>query len=450
MRIITFMVFALISYTSFSQVMSYNDLGILLSRDNNNGTARFNALSGAFGAVGGDISSTNINPAGAAIAKRNSASVTLMGINNKYSTDYYGNSFNFESSDTDISQAGALFSFDSAYNSKWNRFAIYFDYHLKNNFNQNYTAEGYSYPVYDTHFADTENTAGLFDQNLYQYIQKELRGSSSVFNIGFSSAYEKKLFLGAALKIHDIELREVAIFEEDNDDIDGNILYIEEYNDNYIQATGISLNFGFIYKFNKNVRFGLAYETPAWYQEVIEDYYNELFMDAIDDLEVNDYLDIEDSLDQPFVFSYRSPSTLTASGAYIFGKKGLISVDYTYKDYTNTRFKNADFNEENNNFINNYRNTYALKVGTEWRFNNLSLRGGASYEKDPNLIIGGGTNEDNIKSYSLGLGYNFGNSQIDISYANSQNTNFNGIATNNDLAINNNISKISGTLTINL
>ena len=34
------------------------------TQDNLNGTARFRAMGGAFGALGGDLSSINVNPAG--------------------------------------------------------------------------------------------------------------------------------------------------------------------------------------------------------------------------------------------------------------------------------------------------------------------------------------------------------------------------------------------------
>jgi hypothetical protein len=52
---------------SFSQSLGYQDLGILFSQNDNNGSARFSAMSGAFGALGGDISSININPAGLSV-----------------------------------------------------------------------------------------------------------------------------------------------------------------------------------------------------------------------------------------------------------------------------------------------------------------------------------------------------------------------------------------------
>ena len=39
--------------------------------DNTTGTARFRALSGAMGALGGDLSAININPAGSAVFANN-------------------------------------------------------------------------------------------------------------------------------------------------------------------------------------------------------------------------------------------------------------------------------------------------------------------------------------------------------------------------------------------
>ena len=449
MRIIFILVFILHTFSTFSQLSNYNELGVLFSKNDNTGTARFNGLSGAFGALGGDISSTNVNPAGAAIAKKNSLSVTLSTHNNKHNSTYYNNRFSNQNSQSDISQAGALLTFDSAYNSKWNRFAIYFNYNTKNTFSRSYNVEGFSNPLFDTHLA-APSTNGQFDRNLYQYVSSDIIGKNNVYNIGFSSAYKNKLFLGASLKINNLEFSETSLFEEENDDIDGNILAIEDYNETYINGTGVSLNLGFIYKLNKNIRLGLSYESPTWYQEIIEEHFFERYIDEIPALEINSYIDSNlGTFPDVFEYSYKSAGQITASWAYIFGKKGLISVDYTHKDYKGIKFENGEFSEINDNFKTAYRNTYALKVGTEWRFNKLSLRGGASYEKDPNLITGGNTNKDNIKAFSLGLGYNFGNGQLDISYTNTQNTDFRTVSNTGDLNIENQRDQISGTLTLN-
>lgn len=56
-----------VAYISNAQTLDYNDIGVLFSTENINGTARYNAMSGAFGALGGDLSSIETNPAGAAV-----------------------------------------------------------------------------------------------------------------------------------------------------------------------------------------------------------------------------------------------------------------------------------------------------------------------------------------------------------------------------------------------
>ena len=53
------------------------------SQNNLTGTARFQAMSGAFGALGGDFSSLNINPAGSAIFLNNQVGFTLSNYNVK-------------------------------------------------------------------------------------------------------------------------------------------------------------------------------------------------------------------------------------------------------------------------------------------------------------------------------------------------------------------------------
>ena len=50
---------------------------LLLSGENSQGTARFESMGGAFGALGGDLSSININPAGSSVYNDNEYGITL-------------------------------------------------------------------------------------------------------------------------------------------------------------------------------------------------------------------------------------------------------------------------------------------------------------------------------------------------------------------------------------
>ncbi len=448
-RILTFAILIASTFTAFSQSLNYNDLGILFSKDDNYGTARFEAMSGAFGALGGDISAFGINPAGSAVAKKSMASITLNNRNTEYLANYYGNTTNSQDDFFNISQAGGILSFDTAYNSEWNRFALSFNYRIKKDFDGLYTAVGNSDRLfYNEHVADTKTVKTQFDRSIEQYTSSRTEGQSSVFNLGFSAVHQNKLFVGASLNFHDLEFYREHLFNEINDDVDGNILDVEEYTETLIQGSGFSLGLGFIYKFNQNIRLGLAYETPTWYQEVLEDYYDELLMKQVENLSIDQDRDVIGP--EGYLYKFKSPSRITASGAYVLGKQGLISVDYTYKDYKNTKFSDGNFSQTNSNFANNYRNTHALNIGTEWRFDKMSIRGGYHYEKDPNLLLGGNTNKDNVKGFSAGLGYNFGNMKVDLSYSKFDNNQYYTIYNSNDLNIENNTSRISGTITISL
>ncbi|MDY0780721.1 hemin receptor [Tenacibaculum sp. IB213877] len=448
-KVLTFVALATVTFTSFAQSLSYNDLGVLFSKDDNYGTARFEAMSGAFGALGGDVSATGINPAGGAVAINNKFSITLNNRNTDYSSSYYGNNTAFQDDYFNISQAGGILSFDTAYNSDWNRFAFTFNYRMKKDFDGYYSVQGNSGALfYPEHFSDNSATPTQFDRSIDQYAESSTSGQTSVFNVGFSAVHQNKLFVGASLNFHDLRYHQTAYLNEINDDVDGNILDIAEVEDIIYDGSGFSLSFGFIYKFDQNLRLGLAYETPTWYQEIVEDYANRLTMDGVSNLDLETYDDT--FIADLYVYKFKSPSRLTASGAYIFGKDGLISVDYTYKDYKNIKYRDPGFEQENSNFTNNYRGTHALNIGAEWRFDKMRVRAGYHYEKDPNLLAGGNTNKDNVRGFSAGLGYNFGNVKFDLGYTNSENKEFYSLYNNGDVVLDNNTSRISGTLTFNL
>ena len=119
-------------------------------------------------------------------------------------------------------------------------------------------------------------------------------------------------------------------------------------------------------------------------------------------------------------YDLQTPGKITASGAYIFGKSGLISLDYSFKDYSNIEFSpkgDAVFAAVNNTIETQLTTASTIRLGGEYRINQLSLRGGFMYEESPY------TNEITVSDttgFSLGLGYNFGNYSFDLSYARAE------------------------------
>ena len=77
MKNIIFLIALGASYITYAQTLSYNDIGVLFTKENIDGTARFNAMSGAFGALGGDMSAIESNPAGAAVFLKSELSFSL-------------------------------------------------------------------------------------------------------------------------------------------------------------------------------------------------------------------------------------------------------------------------------------------------------------------------------------------------------------------------------------
>ena len=80
----------LIASPVFSQDL---ESAVMFSNSETQGTARFKAMSGAFGALGGDMSGISINPAGAAIFNTSHGSFTASTITNNADVRY-GNTIN--------------------------------------------------------------------------------------------------------------------------------------------------------------------------------------------------------------------------------------------------------------------------------------------------------------------------------------------------------------------
>ncbi|MDD7915042.1 OmpP1/FadL family transporter [Polaribacter ponticola] len=444
---------------SNSQSLGYQDLGILFSQDTQNGSARFTALSGAFGALGGDISAINVNPAGISVFKNSIFTGTFNSRNTEITTNYYGNSRTNQDQFINLSHAGAVLVFDSAYSNEWSKFAIGFNYRITKDFNEDFSIQGNSGIATFTEYPlDNNSPTFLYNIADEQRFSNTTSGELSELNIGFSSVYQNKLHVGLALNFYDLNFSQQSTLTEFNSDANGNELDANLYQENFTTGTGFSLNAGFIYKAHQNFRFGLSYQTPTWFTEIIEEsniINNDGFNGDTEIVVSNDNLIYDNTAggyfpSQQLLYRLKTPSKLTASAALIFGKNGLLSFDYTNKSYSKIKLSGADFSSENQSFQNNFKNTNNFNVGTEWRFDRLSVRAGYRFEENPNKLA---VETNNIEAYSYGIGYNFGNFKLDFSYSDNNKTStynmypgFNVKATN--LTIDNSV--FTTTVTISL
>ena len=126
-------------------IVSQNTFDALrYSNDEIEGSARFSAMSGAFGALGGELSAVSINPAGSAIFSKGIASFTLSNYKTTNDSNLVNNSLNnvMESnidtkSNFNLNQLGGVLVFNNTTNSKWKKMTISLNYEqTSNNFNK--------------------------------------------------------------------------------------------------------------------------------------------------------------------------------------------------------------------------------------------------------------------------------------------------------------------------
>ena len=92
----------------------------------------------------------------------------------------------------------------------------------------------------------------------------------------------------------------------------------------------------------------------------------------------------------------------------------IISIDVQSNNYRNGNFKN-DYGDSyailNRTINENLQNTLDFSIGSELRLNSLSLRAGVKKLENPYK-----SSNNYFNSTSLGLGYDFGSSTLDLGF----------------------------------
>ena len=415
---IPFVILYLCSFVITAQSLSYADQAVLFSTESNFGTARFVGMSGAFGALGNDMSAVDINPAGLAVYNKGEFSTTLTYRETDINSSFYGNTIYNTDDYFRFSQIGGLNSWDSFGNPDIYKFAFGFNYSVVNHYNNNYVVQGNSgIPEYpddpDFNFDDDPNNdinyVNVDDQYFYNYTS----GINDKFNFSFASLYKEMVYMGASMAFHHINFYHNTVFEESSNDGEGNTMDVR--NVEYLSTYGSGFNFGLgiIVTPYKGLRLGAAYQSPIWYNmsERFEGRTSYVFNGEVDpnpDYPLPNYYD----------YKLKTPGKFIGSLAYVFGKYGLFSFDYTFQDFKQTSLSpSSNFIDENQDLYTGLRNTHSFKFGTEWKYSILSFRGGYRIIQSPYLSS---STEYDVTGYSLGLGIKFSRQLgFDFAYDNS-------------------------------
>ena len=441
------------------------------AQENATGTARFSAMGGAFGALGGDLSSISVNPAGSAVFNNHQVGGTLSSFNLRNTVGYFGTDNKEQDNSIDISQAGGVYVLENDdANSGWKKITFAINYENVNNFENSWYSSGVNPNNSIANYFLTYANGGAVPldllQNSYyeelsyadaqaflgyqgyvinpvsenggntQYVSNVPGGGgyhqenafvSTGFNgkalFNFAAQYGEKFYFGLSLNSHFTDYRQsTAFYEENTNDPDAGLQQVRFDNDLYTYGSGFSFQLGAIAKLTKDFRVGLAYQSPTWYR------LNDEISQRLSSVSINpdSGQPMTTIVDPNVIMLYDTyklyvPGKWTGSMAYVFGQTGLISIDCSLKDYSNTEFSpQNEFTGVNQAMANQLdSNVFDVRIGAEHRIKKFSIRGGYRWEESPyknNETVG------DLTGFSGGIGYNFGEFKIDMAFMHSERT----------------------------
>ena len=459
------MFFALTIFTIQAQETTVND-ALRLAVDNITGTARYRSMSGAFGAVGGDLSSINQNPAGSIFFNNNLATLSLSYNGIRNNSLYFGTQTKENDNTLDLNQAGVVWVFDNRNsNDDWKKFTFALNYENSNNYNntifsagtnpynsignyflnfaqgipldyltnynynQLYFNEQQAFLGYNTYiFEPFTNSISNVDYytniptggNFYQENYINSTGYNGKLTANFATSYKNKLFLGANLNFNFVDINKIFnVYERNNNpayeegSTIGEILFKNQL---YTFGSGVSFNLGAIYKPVDNLRLGLAYESPTWYR-LTDQLTQGVTTTSINNQDGNSRPSSFQDTQEFLPYTVQTPSKWTGSLAYIFGKRGLLSADVSMKDYSTTSFKpknDQPYTSLNSKMSSILDNAIEIRLGGEYKIKQVSIRGGYRFDQSPYKVDQA---FGDLTGYSGGIGYSFGENRIDLAYA---------------------------------
>ncbi len=413
-----------------------------LSQGDLRGTARFMSMAGAFGALGGDLSTLNQNPAGIGVYRSSEIGVTVdfdmqsMKTDNFYKdnhTHVYCNNFGYVGSaftGSDIMPVftwGATYtraaSFDRDYHGSFSSLPTSLSNYVASftdgvapgdlliDKNQNpYQGVNGVYPdwlsilSYNSYLINPQTPTSTRYNGLFQngttgnseYMVRE-RGSIDEYSVNFGGNFINKIYWGIGIGITDIRYSRQVFYDEE----------LQGARIPNAEATGTETGNGY---------FGL--------DDAVVDYSYESGYEGSSDTDLG-----------YFEYRLRTPWKMIASVAGVIGGRAILSFDYQRDAYNSMSLSDGSngFNYDyvNNNVKNYYKASNTYRFGAELRLTpQFSLRAGYSYQNggvkseaedqyievetsgtDPSYTF------DNSTQYgTVGLGYRYKAFYADLAY----------------------------------
>ena len=412
-----------------------HDNALRFSTETLDGTARYQAMGGAFGAVGADYSSLRQNPAGLGLFRSNEIQGTIAFGQNLDQATWYEEQYKkghtaFSGNmsvvlATPLRGSGLTFNLALGFYQRQS-FARTFD--VSNHQVTKFSLADFAAFITPTNVSSKEllgkNAYGSvpapwlailghgagwttqrpegFYESAFNYRDKggilgpsnsqlrvNERGGIQDFDFNFGLNYSDRLYFGLGVKISALDYRMNSYYGEDFIDKD----YLELANELRTSGSGASVSFGMIARVSDHLRLGAAIQTPTWF--TLQDNYvasaESRYSRALDSegkpLPEKDWT-VKDQTpgDAAWRYQLQTPTKIVLSGAFV-GRRGMLSLDYELANYTGIQLKDTygPFDNDNNlmkDYFTPMQST--LRLGGELRISpQFSLRAGGYWKQTP-------------------------------------------------------------------
>lgn len=384
------------------------------------GTARFVSMSGAFGALGGDMSAINTNPAGIGIYRSSELSLSPAFQMDATTTNLNGTDANANRSNILMNGFGYVGSFRTYDESAISNFNFGVTYNRTADFNRNTNVIGTGRKTslvkemcfmenwllnngspYTTPYWNFMNMSSggikVLDETNTGYVSRvadnelsnsDMRmiesGGIDSWNFTLGANYNHSLYVGLGIGLQQINYEKTTEYSEDFAINKG----IDMHNALTTTGSGINLKVGVIYRPVPELRLGISYNSGTFYR-MTDVFAASMASWGFKDLNDVTYPATQQHIESEQYVDYilKSPWQMTLSAAYQFGKKGLFSFDMDYVDNSSINLKDAngyEYTDINKSMSQDFSKSFNFRVGGEVRLTDyFSARMGAAYYLSP-------------------------------------------------------------------
>ncbi len=406
------------------------------------GTARTTGMGGAFGAVGADLFSPVINPAGIGVFRKSEFVFSPGLYAPTTNSSYYGTSNTDDKFKLNVANWGFVFNSKLGKDDnleEWKSVSLAYTYNRLNDFSQRVFIQGQTqnksiidgflassnglspenldrfsdYLAFDTYLIDTlgvNNYIGQVnnDPKIKQTKTINRNGVQGESAFTVSGNYANKWFVGGSIGFRRINFFESTQYSEKILDT----IQLQEIifnNELRTNGGGFFAKVGTIFVPAPWLRLGLSLHSGSRlnlsdsYSSDITARYN------------NGSLTSE-SPQGGFDYTIRTPGKINVSMALLSSKIGMLSADYEITDFRNSRLiPNSTFSDINQNISNSFALSQTIRVGGELRLTpNYLVRVGYSNSSSPYKNL---SNSLGYNRYTGGIGYREDWFFIDLAFA---------------------------------